>query len=1019
MGIRVAKARSPRVLFLLFLPFMLVPDPSAAAEVPWQASGARETSSCPAGFSGPDCTFCSWESAGSACHPGSPREFFDLSAIKAMTLKDLGWKSTGSRHENGVTVYFGDWSGGTFLGYTPEGEPVDVPLREAAALYIPDGYPGTANPTLGLVYAAHGTDKVDGVVPANIARRFGMPVLYHGEYPNWLKAGYPTRGDINQATNGHLARVNACTPVDFVRGNFPLALARTDMLAITLLQRLVEVGGGAVQKVALRGFSKEGNAAWLAFLIDDRIEVGIPGGYHLEDRDQWVGFWEAALGCEPGSPRQQEIQGIVNGLEWRRRTPAGAAMKNRLGITENVPLFYPRVFLIDGDVGMYNMHDGSYNMSAGDESAFLDSFVSRPWRYVRKATVEAGADGEDGDETSTTAVPVLGAELLVAGPGSEARLYPDILQATAVLTGNRFVVTARATSIAQAARVWWTWSTDMEFNDVAQEPWRSVPMTASGGGVWTSPPIDVPPGTVVGWYAEVGNSATVGGSVSTRTHAAPIRFLRSTLPKDCEPAPRVSCSPSSWSLLLPVVLESAGVGGSRYSSEVTLASKLATSTEVTLVYTASIGSGSGSAKLTLAPLEQRVIPGILGFLRSQGLPIPDDGSSQVGTLLCTFSGADSGDEVFVGARTYTADPAGGAGTFGLFTPAAEAGAGPITIFGLQQNDAQRSNLAVVNTGASPVTVRIELFGPGGQSLGVLPDRTIGGLGWIQVGQPLAGKAASGRAIVTRVEGNSPISAYGVLNDAVTSDGSYLTPVLGDDFSGPDRLVPVVLDASGVGGARYRTELTLSNLTTSPLSLTLAYTAAPGFGSGSGEVPLTVLAGEQRIIPDAIAFLRATLPIETGGDVGGSLVVKAPSGIPTSAFAVGARTFVPAAPSGAYGLSYPGLTLDESADTVAWVNGLQQDERQRSNLAVVNRGDAGDSTTLRLTFTSPSGAVLGDPVEKTLAPGEWYQFNRPLEPFGVLAGSARIERVSGRSRFVAYGVLNDAVTSDGSYVPFSR
>lgn len=680
---------------------------------------------------------------------------------------------------------------------------------------------------------------------------------------------------------GHIRRSNPCAPVDLVRGNFPLALARTDMMAITLLQRLVELGGGTVEKVALRGFSKEGQGAWLAFLLDDRIEVGIPGGYHLQDNDHFQRFWEAALGCEAGSPAQQRIQAMVNMFEWRHTTPAGAAYLNRLGIVENQARNYPRVFLIDGDVGMYDMHDGSNGMSAGDETAFLDS-LRKPWRYVRKPTYEDGADGEDGDVTSTTAVPALGAELLVSGPGSEAALYPDILQATAALTGDRFVITARATSITQAARVWWTWSTDAVFNDEAQEPWKSVPMTATGGGTWTSPPIAAPAGTVIGWYAEVENSTTVGGTVFTRTHAAPIRFLRLPDPKSCAAAPVQNCSPSSWSLLLPVVLESAGVGGSRYTSEVTLASRAATSTEVTLVYTASEGSGSGSATITLAPGEQRVIPGILEFLRNQGLAIPNDGSPQIGTLLCTFAGVPSGsqvfaaapsaDQVFAGVRTFTTDPAGGSGTFGLFTPAAESGEGPVTIFGLQQNASQRSNLAVVNAGASPVTVRVELFGPSGQSLGVLPSQQIAGLGWFQFRQPLLGKASSGRAVVTRVEGNSPISAYGVLNDAVTSDGSYLAPVFPGDASGPGRLVPIVLDVSGIGGARYHTELTLTNFTSSPLSLTLVYTAAAGFGSGSGEVPLTLPAGEQRIVADAIALLRGTLPIETGINVGGSLMV---------------------------------------------------------------------------------------------------------------------------------------------------
>lgn len=514
-----------------------------AEELPYPF-GPSAPATCPPGFSGRNCVFCTWFSAGPACYPGSPRDLFDLQAIKALTLGDLAWKATGTRHENGVTIVFGDWSGGVLATYDPTGVPVDVPLREAAALYVPDGYPATANPALGLVYAAHYPSSVDAPNAVVIARHFGMPVLYHGEYPNWRQAGYADRSAITQATGTHLMRENRCYPVDFVRGNFPHALARTDMRAITLLQRLVELRGGAVQKVALRGFSKEGAGAWLAFLVDDRIEVGIPGGAQGEDPITSNQFLEAINGCASGDPLQETVQAAVDSLQWRLGTPAGAAATNLLATAQNQGLLNPRVLLIDGDVGMYNMHDGSHGMPAGGESAFLDGLTARPWRYVRKPTLEQGADQDEGDVTSTVAVPILGAELLVAGPGSEATLYPDVLEATAALEGDSFVVTASATAAAQYARVWWTWSGDMVFTDVAQEPWASVAMTAAGDGRWSSPPITVPPGTVIAWYAEVGNSFTVEGTERFRRHAAPIRFLRPTAARHCEPTSAVYCEPT-------------------------------------------------------------------------------------------------------------------------------------------------------------------------------------------------------------------------------------------------------------------------------------------------------------------------------------------------------------------------------------------------------------------------------------------------------------------------------------------
>jgi len=528
--------------------------------------------------------------------------------------------------------------------------------------------------------------------------------------------------------------------------------------------------------------------------------------------------------------------------------------------------------------------------------------------------------------------------------------------------------------------------------------------TFGDGGAAAGPAPAPHPYAVPGTYTAVLTARDPNGGVGTASVTVNVTV----------PAP----GGASVSLLVPVVLEAAGVGGSHYTSEVTLVSRAAAPVDVVLSYTASQGSGTGYARITLASGEMRVLPGVVDWLRGQGLPIPADGSTQVGTLLATFRGVADASLASAGARTFTLDPLGSGGTFGLFSPAAATTTTSATLIGLQQNAAQRSNLAVVNAGDSPVTVRVALQGPNGEDLGPVPDQALGPWGWFQLNQPLSGKATSGRAVVTRVTGASPFTAYAVLNDAVTSDGSYVPPLLGGDGSGADRLVPVVLDVAGLG-ARFRTELTLTNLTASPLALTLAYTAAPGFGSGSGSVALALAAGEQRIVPDAIAFLRGTLPIENDGrNVGGSLLVKAAPGTPASALGVGARTFVPLSPAGTYGLFYPGLTAAQCAGGTAWVYGLQENAAQRSNLAVVNRGDAADTIVLRVTYYGANGAVLGAPVERALGPGEWFQFNRPLTAFGAAAGYAKVERISGASLFASYGVLNDNATSDGSYIAMS-
>jgi hypothetical protein len=232
------------------------------------------------------------------------------------------------------------------------------------------------------------------------------------------------------------------------------------------------------------------------------------------------------------------------------------------------------------------------------------------------------------------------------------------------------------------------------------------------------------------------------------------------------------------------------------------------------------------------------------------------------------------------------------------------------------------------------------------------------------------------------------------------------------------LVPIVLDIHGAGSTHYTTSLTLTNLTGGSVPVVLNYRAS--LGAGSGLVPLTMGNGQQLIVPDIIAYLRQQgLNIPTDGSAqAGTLYVVPPSGTEPSTFIAGARTSTPGPSGGSFGVFYPALTLYQASYTTAYVVGLQQNATQRSNLAVVNWGDQGDSITLSVNYIDGNGSPLGAPTSVTLAPNQWLQFNTPLQALGATSGYAVIQETSGNSGFVAYGILNDAVTSDGSYLPMT-
>jgi hypothetical protein len=104
-----------------------------------------------------------------------------------------------------------------------------------------------------------------------------------------------------------------------------------------------------------------------------------------------------------------------------------------------------------------------------------------------------------------------------------------------------------------------------------------------------------------------------------------------------------------------------------------------------------------------------------------------------------------------------------------------------------------------------------------------------------------------------------------------------------------------------------------------------------------------------------------------------------------------------------------------------VPALTQDTSTRANLAVVHLGGGSESAlTLSVQlYDAGTGAAAGSSLSITLQPGDWYQWSRILDLTGATAATAKaiavVTRTSGDDTWLAYGILNDAVTSDGTYV----
>ena len=230
-------------------------------------------------------------------------------------------------------------------------------------------------------------------------------------------------------------------------------------------------------------------------------------------------------------------------------------------------------------------------------------------------------------------------------------------------------------------------------------------------------------------------------------------------------------------------------------------------------------------------------------------------------------------------------------------------------------------------------------------------------------------------------------------------------------------IPVVLSSGGVGGSFFTSEIVETNRGSLDTTVTYTYTATSGAGSGTVANPQPLTAGHQRVIPDAIVYLRSLgLPIPSTSVGTLRATFSNLSSVAAAAITVRTTTPVPVgAPTGRAGLAYAALHPVSLLQRTSFLAGLRQNAQDRTNVAVQNAGASTDgSVTLRLTWI-PSGGPPGAALEATLAPGGFTQFKLTDFDLNAAAGTIRVERTSGTAPYYAYAVINDQFNSDGSFL----
>ena len=478
------------------------------------------------------------------------------------------------------------------------------------------------------------------------------------------------------------------------------------------------------------------------------------------------------------------------------------------------------------------------------------------------------------------------------------------------------------------------------------------------------------------------------------------------------------------SLFVPVILTSAGRNNSFFTSELTLTNRGSEPAILNYTYTAHRGGGSGAATDRLAPGRQRIQPSAISYLKNLGVPIPDSGN-RIGTLRVGISGSSG---VSVVTRTSTAVPDGRAGLSYPGIAEADGFQEAVYLCGLRQNPQDRSNVAFQNMGApedGSITLRTTVFSgeAADASARVLRDVELGPGEFHQynavldgVGHPRFG----GYVKVERVEGTAPFYAYGVINDQANSDGSFVFPVTESSLVGTSgQTLPVIIETR-----TFTSELTVTNFSRVAKTVDFRFVAkAVEAADDTTTFSLKLEAGEQQILPQIVDWLRQQEDVAGVGPAGrafvGALFATAAGG-DMSGIVIGARTGAPDRRGGQYSLFYNAVPYGSASIESAWIYGLQQNEENRSNLALVNTGEIDNSSSsFEITIYDGSGAIRPRTRSVVLGPRRWTQENGILGNIGQ--GYVQVRKVSGNNPFITYGVINDGGkpgqrSGDGAYVP---
>jgi len=450
--------------------------------------------------------------------------------------------------------------------------------------------------------------------------------------------------------------------------------------------------------------------------------------------------------------------------------------------------------------------------------------------------------------------------------------------------------------------------------------------------------------------------------------------------------------------LVPVTAQTVGVGGSNWRTELSIFNAGSGYESVQLLFIPGAGGAILNRTVSVGPRQTlsyaNALPDIFGL------------TSGAGAIAIESSNFSATPNLKVSSRTFTSSSAG---TYGQFVPDVVGDDIPQTNYmtGLESDAGYRTNLGLVNKSSAAVSVSLTLLDANGNTLGT-SNQNLAANSFQQsaLGSYFAAvNGASLNNLTVRVDASSSraVTAYASIVDNRSQDPIYVQAIA--PKSSGELFVPAVGRVAGANGTYWRSDITLYNPNSAPLSVTLGYLPTGRANMQPQSRALTLGGGRTLTLTDLLSWIGA-------GDSTGALLITwsgAASGPITTS-----RTYTTrVSDNGTFGQS---IDATQAFGSSAFVTGLRSDSSFRTNLGFVNSGFS--TIGVNVTMVNGFGQTVGNGFVSIPARSQSQSSLSSIFPNLNVAGlgnfTIQATTDSGPSMFV-YGSVVDNTSGDPVFI----